>query len=112
VSDFDGFEPLCGETEFTAMLEDVALTSAPRVFAVVQEFGERVDGWVAAWGFAFEDRAEVVAVDDRSRMTLQEPERAVHLFSSKRRHLRARLVWLPGIGERDEEDAGVAAGSL
>ncbi|MGW4109503.1 hypothetical protein ACWEFJ_01340 [Actinosynnema sp. NPDC004786] len=110
MNDVDMFKPLCDEPQFAAMLESVALTSAPRVFAVVQEFGERADGWVAAWGFAFEDRAEVVAVDDRSRMSLGKPENAVHLFSSKRRHLRARLVWMPDIGERDEEEAEVAAG--
>jgi hypothetical protein len=95
VHDLEGLKPLCGEAEFAALLDDMALTSAPRVFAVVQEFGERLDAWVAGWGLAFDGRAEVFAVDDHSRLSLGKPENALHLFASERRHLRARLVWLP-----------------
>ncbi|WP_063797511.1 hypothetical protein [Saccharothrix sp. NRRL B-16348] len=100
MNDLDGLKPLCGEAEFAALLDDMALTSAPRVFAVVQEFGDRLDGWVAAWGMAFDGRAEVFAVDDHSRLSLGRPENALHLFTSERHHLRARLVWLPELDRR------------
>ncbi|TQM82271.1 hypothetical protein FHX81_4670 [Saccharothrix saharensis] len=102
MSEVDGLKPLCDETEFAALLETMVVTSAPRVFAVVQEFGERLDGWVAGWGFAFEDRAEVFSVHDHSRMSLGKPENALHLFSSARNQLTARLVWLPDVGERPD----------
>jgi hypothetical protein len=36
---------------------------APRIFAVVQEWGERVDARIAAWGLSFEDHAELLGVD-------------------------------------------------
>ncbi|MEU4740525.1 hypothetical protein AB0G02_08650 [Actinosynnema sp. NPDC023658] len=107
MNEVDDLEPLCGETEFAELLDTMVTTAPPRVFAVVQEFGERLDAWVAAWGFAFEDRAEVFAVDDRSRMSLGKPENALHLFSSKRHQLRARLVFLPDLG--DGSEAEVAA---
>ncbi|MFI9007014.1 hypothetical protein ACIGNX_07265 [Actinosynnema sp. NPDC053489] len=99
MSEVDGLKPLCDEPEFAALLETMVFASVPRVFAVVQEFGERLDGWVAGWGFALEDRAEVFSVHDRSRMSLGKPENALHLFSSERHQLRARLVWLPEVGE-------------
>ncbi|MCC8244231.1 hypothetical protein [Saccharothrix luteola] len=102
MSEVDGLKPLCDEAEFAALLETMAATSAPRVFAVVQEFGERLDGWVVGWGFAFDDRAEVFSVHDHSRMSLGKPENALHLFSSPRNQLKARLVWLPDVGERPE----------
>ncbi|WP_238413212.1 hypothetical protein [Saccharothrix deserti] len=104
MNEADGLKPLCGEAEFAALLDTMAVTSAPRVFAVVQEFGERLDGWVAAWGLAFDGRVEVFAVDDHSRMSLEKPENALHLFTSERRHLRARLVWLPESGGRVESE--------
>lgn len=42
----------------------------PRLFAVVQEYGKRVDGRIAAWGLAFEDCAEVVRLDSVGRLSL------------------------------------------
>ncbi|MER5264413.1 hypothetical protein ABTZ99_20305 [Actinosynnema sp. NPDC002837] len=113
MNEVENLKPLCGEVEFAGLLDTMVTTAPPRVFAVVQEFGERVDAWVAAWGFAFEDRAEVFAVDDHSRMSLGKPENALHLFSSKRHQLRARLVWLPDVGERPKpETAEVATCSV
>jgi hypothetical protein len=54
---------------------------APRLFAVVQEYGERVDGQIAAWGMAFADHAEVVSVKRGMRMSLQAPEKALRMFT-------------------------------
>jgi hypothetical protein len=65
---------------------------APRLFAVVQEYGDRVDGRIAAWGMAFGDHAEVVAVERGLRMSLRVPENALRLFRFGS-HIKARLVW-------------------
>lgn len=63
------------------------------MFAIVQEYGERVDYRLAAWGFAFDDRVEVVAVDGGTRMSLGSPERALAGFAWGS-HVTSRLIWL------------------
>lgn len=89
-------EPLCGEAEFTVILEGMVAREAPRLFAVVQEYGERADARIAAWGIAFDDRAEVISVGRGLRMSLQAPENALRGFDSGT-HVHARLVWVdPG----------------
>lgn len=85
--------PLCGEPEFSALLTELALAEAPRLFAVVQEYGERVDARIAGWGLAFEDRADVVGVEGGIRMSLSSPERALRGFRTSP-HIHPRLVWL------------------
>lgn len=67
--------PLCDETEFAELIDQMVAENAPRVFAVVQELGDRVDGWIAAWGMAFEDRVEVIGSDGSLRMTCRLPRR-------------------------------------
>jgi hypothetical protein len=85
--------PLCDESEFDELIEEMVAAEAPRLFAVVQVCGERVDGRIAAWGMAFEDHAEVVSVDGCTHLSLRSPERAEHRFG---RHpdVTARLVWV------------------
>lgn len=85
--------PLCGEVEFTELIDQMVAENAPRVFAVVQELGDRVDGWIAAWGMAFEDRVEVIGADGGLRMTLQAPEAALRGYRWGG-CVSARLVWL------------------
>jgi len=76
------------------------------VFAVVQVYGERVDGRIAAWGMAFEDHVEVFDVDGGLPMTRQTPEDALPGFAWGR-HITTRLVWVnPAAAtpaEHDEE---------
>lgn len=93
VPDSSELTPLCDEQEFTALLEEMVADEAPRLFAVVREYGDRVDGRIAAWGMAFADHAEVVSVKRGLRMSLQAPENALRLFKFGS-HIRARLVWL------------------
>lgn len=85
--------PLCGETEFAEEMGMLVTEEAPRLFAVVQEYGIRVDGRIAAWGMAFEDHAEVVGVDGGLRMNLGSPERAPRLFS-RCPTITASVVWV------------------
>lgn len=92
VPDPSGMRPLCGSEEFAALLENMVADEAPRLFAVVQVYGERVDGRIVAWGMAFEDHSDVVAVEHGHRLTLRAPEYAVRSFNVGS-HIRARLVW-------------------
>lgn len=85
--------PLCGEAEFAELIDELVAEEAPRLFAVVQEYGERADGRIAAWGIAFEDYAEVLGVDRRIHVHLPAPEHAVRTFS-RRPHITARVVWV------------------
>jgi hypothetical protein len=87
------FLPLCGEAEFAQEVAELVADEAPRLFAVVQEYGERVDGRIAAWGMAFEDHATVCAVDRPLRLTLRAPERALRAFSHGP-YITARLIWV------------------
>ncbi len=93
IPDPSGLSPLCGPEEFTAELESLVADEAPRLFAVVQVYGEWVDGRIAAWGMAFEDHVEIVTVNRGLRMSLQTPDNALRRFTVGR-HIRAHLVWL------------------
>jgi hypothetical protein len=90
--DADDLAPLCDEQEFTALLEAMVAEDAPRLFAVVQEYGDRADGWIAAWGMAFDGHADVVAVGRHAQMRLPAPENALRMFGLGN-HIRARLMW-------------------
>ncbi|WP_327274033.1 hypothetical protein OG609_19880 [Streptomyces sp. NBC_01224] len=86
-------EPMSlGRKEFELLLQDLVRDSAPRMFAVVQELGDCEDGVVAAWGLAFEGRAEVVSAEGVSRLSARTPESALRFFSGGARN-RARLIW-------------------
>ncbi|WP_225978486.1 hypothetical protein [Gandjariella thermophila] len=105
VPDPTGVPPLCDEQQFVAILESMVADEAPRLFAVVQEYGNRVDAQIVAWGMAFADHAEVVSVDRSLRMSLRKPKDTLPAFHFGS-HIRARLVWFnPDAttpGERDQ----------
>lgn len=91
--------PLCGEAEFSELIDQMVAENAPRVFAVVQELGDRIDGWIAAWGMEFEDRVEVIDADGGLRMTLQAPETALRGYRWGG-CVSARLVWLDVVARK------------
>ncbi|SNR49439.1 hypothetical protein SAMN06265360_107163 [Haloechinothrix alba] len=93
IQDPSGLPPLCSEARFAELLEGMVADDAPRVFAVVQEFGDRVDARIAGWGIAFDDRVEVIGVDGDVRMSLREPEDALRRFRRGSR-IGARVVWV------------------
>ncbi|MDI2032295.1 hypothetical protein QFW96_26995 [Saccharopolyspora sp. TS4A08] len=80
--DESGLSPICSRARFTELIEGLVADFAPKVFAIVQEYGDRVDAEIIAWGIAFDDRAEVVDVDGGLRMSLETPERALVAFRS------------------------------
>lgn len=93
VPDPSELRPACDEEEFAEILEGMVADEAPRVFAVVEEYGERVDGWIAAWGMAFDDRAEVVSVQGGMRMSTRSADSALRGFGFGTR-IRPRVVWV------------------
>jgi len=94
----DDIKPLGSEEEFTNLLAEMVADQAPRVFAVVQEFGERIDGRIAAWGIAFEDYAAVVDVRGSVFVSTKSAEDALRRF-----HLGGditpRLVWVRPVAQ-------------
>ncbi|KWT57106.1 hypothetical protein ADL21_36440 [Streptomyces albus subsp. albus] len=82
---------------FAQEIQDLVDASAPRLFAVVEEYGVGGlrDARVAAWGLAYEDgRADVAAVGCGFRMSVTAPERAAR-FASLRPGVVGSVVW-PG----------------
>lgn len=78
------------EEEFAQEVTELVAEEAPRLFALVQEYGERADGRVIAWGMAFDDYAEAVSVGRRRRGTFPSAERTRQAFA---RRAKIRLVW-------------------
>ncbi|MGH3550215.1 MAG: hypothetical protein ACRDQU_19300 [Pseudonocardiaceae bacterium] len=83
-------EPLCGEPDFAALVEGLVADLAPRLFALVEEAGERMDGRIFAWSMAFEDHAEAVGADRSLRGSFESADDAYRLFSHC---TKLRLVW-------------------
>ena len=92
VSDPAGLTSPYDEPTFAALLDEMVAAEAPRVFAIVQEYGQRIDAQIAGWGLAFDDHAEVTAVDANQWMRLRSPAGALHGFRFGS-HVTARLVW-------------------
>jgi hypothetical protein len=85
--------PTCGEAEFAEEINAMVADEAPKLFAIVQELGERADAVIAAWGMAFDDCAELIGADGGSRMSLESPETARWLFS-RRENITAHIIWV------------------
>ncbi len=102
--------PWCDETRFASILEQLVADDAPRVFAVIQEYGTRLDAWIVAWGMAFDDHAEVISVEGSTRMSLQSPDTALLGFHEADEHIHARLVWFnPDAVTPADDDGDTAA---
>ncbi|MFI0774744.1 hypothetical protein [Streptomyces sp. NPDC021212] len=89
--------PASESFDFYQEVRELVLDTAPRLFAVVQEY-VLDDGWrdaeVAAWGMAYQDgHADVTSVDGRRRFSLPSADRAIRHFALLE-GVTARLVWL------------------
>ncbi|ONI77382.1 hypothetical protein ALI144C_34490 [Actinosynnema sp. ALI-1.44] len=93
VVDPSGRAPILGPEEFQKDLQDMVNDEAPRIFAVVQEYGDRVDGQIAAWGMAFDDGVDVFSLDQGTRIHVRNAENAVHFFNFGT-WIRAHLIWV------------------
>ena len=84
--------PLGTPEEFHQLMAELATDYAPRRFAICEEYGDRLDGRVFAWGIAFEDHAWLCADDATFTGRFSEAENAVRIFSRTGRHL--HLLWI------------------
>lgn len=86
-------QPLCDEEEFVQLLNEMVTDEAPRLFAVIHEYGDRLDAAIVAWGMAFEDRTDIATVHNGTFFSTTSPDRALHLFR-RAPNIHPRLVWL------------------
>ncbi|MBP2330118.1 hypothetical protein JOF56_010503 [Kibdelosporangium banguiense] len=80
------------DADFPALVAEMVADQAPRVFAVVLEYGEQIDAQIAGWGMALDESAYVTTVDGRTQYVLTEPENALKYFPSPA-NTSAYLVW-------------------
>lgn len=92
VPDPSGLPPLCSEEKFAEMVAGMVADNAPRLFAIVAEYGDRVDAKCAAWGMAFEDCVYAVDVPSNGLHIAQTVESVLRRFRVSA-HVTPRLVW-------------------
>ncbi|WP_405848335.1 hypothetical protein OG211_13480 [Streptomyces niveus] len=97
--------------DFAREVDELVRDTAPRLFAVVEEYRpgtEDADAFVVAWGLAYaDDSAEVIAVEGHRRWSLTAAERIVRYFG-RAEDLSARLVWLTAPGSDGNTQACAA----
>jgi hypothetical protein len=78
--------------EFDEAVAGMVRDLAPRLFAVVQEYGPRFDARIAGWGLAHETHSDVIGIGNSVHLGASRPEDMLRHFH--RRHLvTARIVW-------------------
>ena len=95
------------EELFTALLHEVAREDAPRLFAIVEEYGQGEDVRVAAYGLAYDDRAELNSVAGDFRLSSQSAESARRLYEISPGAAgvrRAHVVWLDEAATATRQD--------
>lgn len=86
-------DPFGTEEEFAEAVRGMVADEAPRLFAVVQELGVRVDARIAGWGLAYEDHVDVLGVGNSvHRGASPQPEDMLRYFQ-RPDHITARIVW-------------------
>ncbi|MGQ0837244.1 hypothetical protein [Actinokineospora sp.] len=102
IPDPTGKPPLCDEPRFAEILARMVADAAPRMFAVVQEYGDRYDARIAAWGLAHAEHSDVVDFGGSVHLGLHTPESALRMFGVTGR-LTPRLVWVdPALATPDD----------
>ncbi|GAB2957597.1 hypothetical protein [Saccharothrix stipae] len=89
--------PLWNAEEFARLMYRLATDQAPRLFAIVEEYGEAEDARVAGYGLAYEGRADVNSVEGDFVLNSPSPEAARALFEVSSRSAgvrRVHVVWL------------------
>ncbi|WP_405442556.1 hypothetical protein OG211_13580 [Streptomyces niveus] len=99
--------PALGPFDFAREVYELVRDTAPRLFAVVEEYRlgtEDADAFVVAWGLAYDDgAAEAVAVEGSRRWSLAAAENILRYFG-RTEDLSARLVWLPALAPSADAD--------
>ncbi|MEO3976243.1 hypothetical protein [Streptomyces sp. CAU 1734] len=86
------------EPHFDHEAHGLAPDAAPRLFAVIEEYGagtREENAWVLGWGMAHEDGpAEVIRAGGSERWRMSSVEQAVARFGRRAEGCSLRLVWL------------------
>jgi hypothetical protein len=84
--------PLCGPEEFARLVTEMVTDDAPRVFAVVQEYGDRIDARIAAWGLAHAGHVDVIGLNGAIHLGAAGPETVLHRYD-RRADTTAHVIW-------------------
>lgn len=106
VPDPAGMPPFGTEKEFADAVSGMVADAAPRLFAVVQEYGVRVDARIAGWGLAYTDHVDVLGVGSAVHRGGSRPEDMLRYFHRQDR-ITARIVW-PNPADATSADIGGA----
>lgn len=90
--------------QFTGLMRELAAGEAPRLFALVEEYGEAEDARVAGYGLAYADRADVNSVEGGFQLHSRSAESARTLFEISSRSAGVRhvhVVWLDRTAQRE-----------
>ncbi|CAM3994312.1 hypothetical protein KIPE111705_35230 [Kibdelosporangium persicum] len=90
------------DTDFTTAVAEMVTEHAPRLFAVVLEYGEQTDARVAAWGMTLEDGAYMITADGKNQYVLAEPENALR-YVRRHTNITPHLVWAAPSAPREHE---------
>ncbi|MBP2330792.1 hypothetical protein JOF56_011177 [Kibdelosporangium banguiense] len=75
-------QPQADDTDFTTLVAEMVADQAPRVFAIVLEYGEQIDAQIIGRGMALDESAYVTTVDGKNQYLLAEPENALKYLPS------------------------------
>ncbi|SMD11144.1 hypothetical protein SAMN05661093_04747 [Kibdelosporangium aridum] len=87
-----GEPPPWVDATFTELMAEMVADQAPRVFAVVLEFGEQTDAQIIAWGMELDEGAYMTTLDGRNQYMLADPENAL-MYVRRRSNTTPHLVW-------------------
>lgn len=79
--------------QYAEVVRQLVTESAPRRFAIVQDWGDRFDSRVAAWGIATDEHTHIIDADAGPRMTVDSVRLALLLYTEKP-HVSARVHWI------------------
>lgn len=83
--------PVSISEEFIQLLTQYVTYAAPRLFALCQDpFRKGNQGWIFAWGAAFDDSALLFSPNGKFTGTFSSADTALTLFS---RTQKLRLIW-------------------
>nr|WP_042198566.1 hypothetical protein [Kibdelosporangium sp. MJ126-NF4]CEL23415.1 hypothetical protein [Kibdelosporangium sp. MJ126-NF4]CTQ96795.1 hypothetical protein [Kibdelosporangium sp. MJ126-NF4] len=80
------------DMDFTTLVTRFVADQAPRVFAVVVEYGEQTDAEIIAWGMELPHGSYMVTTDGRNQYALTEPDNALRYVPSQT-NITPHLVW-------------------
>ncbi|RKT55407.1 hypothetical protein [Saccharothrix australiensis] len=79
--DLIGPEQVSDLQDIPASLQNLAVDSAPRVFAIGFEYDEPDEVGITAWGIAFHDHTQAFSTDGTHQVLTDQPHQALHHFA-------------------------------